>query len=246
MLSCLIVRIFSLCPQTVQLTPRLLGALTALSWVCTLPSKALSVKKQAATYDTHLTTTIGNDAQMPLLSTWHQSPDSRGCHLELALYISQLPINLVVVKPDLPAKQDKHEGKRSVFKLTAARKKIEWGPLISHCYSCYWKCILFTLEQLYKGGSSGLTNMVTTNKASDVNTEDITSKSGKTKYFSLSHTLEPSLRETERGHSLIPIGSNDMNALIGVCLSSGLNLADDEVPTVIHCLCLLLPEVCAY
>ena len=252
--------------QTVQVTPKLLGALTGLSWVCVLPNVASLAKIQAATHNTHLTTTIDCGVQMPL-SMWQQSPDSKG-DFELALLISQLPINLIVMKPDLPAKQDECEGlgsgegklahdeveaeRTSILKLTAARKKTEWGPLISHCYSCYWRCILFTLKQLHsldKDSSCGLTNG-RTERASNANTEAITSENSKGNYLSLSHTPSgPSLwgrcssEQSQRGQPLIPIASNDVNALIEVCLSTGLDLADDEVPTVIHCLCVLLPQV---
>lgn len=223
------------------------------------------MKKQAATHNTHLTTTVDHGVQMPS-STWQQSSDSKG-DFELALLISQLPINLIVVKPDLPAKRDEYEGpgsgegelahseeeaeRTNVLKLTAARKKTEWGPLISHCYSCYWRCILFTLKQLHpldKDSSYGLTNG-RTERVSTANTEAIPSENSKGDYLSLSHTSGPSLwgrcssEQSQRGQPLIPIASNDMNALIEVCLSCGLDLADDEVPAVIHCLCVLFPQV---
>jgi hypothetical protein len=216
---------------------------------------------------------------MPL-STSPQSLDSKKGEFELALLISSLPINLVVAKPDLPVKQDEYEGpgcgegegggeevgrSGSVLKLTAAKKKTEWGPLISHCYSCYWRCILFTLKQLHsREKDSGLLfpngNEKRTEKASGAtNTEAITSERSKgNNYFSPSnspsgpspggrcspeHSKEQS--NGERG-ALIPVASNDMNALIEACLSCGLDLADKEVPTVILCLQLLLPQVSRY
>ena len=215
-------------------------------------------KEQAATNSPLVTVTSAGDTQMPS-STWQQLPNHRGDHFKLAVLISQLPVNLVVVKPDLPAKPDEHEGKYMMggepvyseeegrtFKMTAARKKTEWGPLRSHCYSCYWKCVLFALKQLHGTDKGNSLTSGKTERASDVATDDRTSKG------SCFQTLEPNLSSkqggptmTERGGegSLIPIGSNDMNAVIEVCLSAGLDLADDEVPAVIECLCVLLPKV---
>lgn len=261
-----IMHIFPLCPQTVQITPRLLGALTALSWVCML---APSAKDHPATHDTLATKTADTDAQLSLSACQKlHVTDPKGDNFELAQLISQLPINLVVIKPDMPAKQNEHdgseggeleeeEGRSSIFKLTAARKKIEWGPLISHCYSCYWKCVLFTLKQLHPldKDSCSLTNG-RTNRAYDNSTQDKTSKAS---CSWLPHTLGPNLSGrccdsgsvygsewSQRGQSLIPVGSNDVNAIIEACLSTGLDLADNEVPTVVECLCVLLPEVLLY
>ena len=234
------------------------------------------VKKEATTtttHNTHLTTTtIDHDVQVPLSTSSPQSLDSKEGDYELALLISSLPINLVVVKPDLPVKQDdEYEGMRdgeetgrsSAPKLTAARRKTEWGPLISHCYSCYWRCVLFTLKQIHsrdKDSSCGGLLLAygrrsETGRASNVaNTEAIASESSKgssskgNKYFSPSNSKSESgsgssLLSKGGGQSLIPVASNDAYALIEVCLSSGLDLADNEVPTVVHCLQLLLPQV---
>ena len=263
----------------------------------------LTKNPATTTHSTHLATATNRGVQMSL-STGQQSPESKG-HSDLALLISQLPINLVMVKPDLPVKQDEREGLgggegeemaahgevdvgRS--KLTAAKKKTEWGPLISHCYSCYWRCVLFTLKQLHsldrdsscghltysygdgraqqvpctntdamggessKDSSCGLTYPYgSTERAPCANTDTITSKSSEdSSHCSPSHGSSSLARcssgqpQGQGGQALIPISSNDTNALIEVCLSSGLDLADDEVPTVIQCLCLLLPQVCKY
>ncbi len=236
-------------------------------------------EKQATTcttHCTHLTTTIDQP-----LSTLPQSLDSKRGDYELALLISSLPINLVVVKPDIPVKRDGYEGPgcgdggggggmthgeeeagrsgSGVLKLTAAKKKTEWGPLISHCYSCYWRCILFTLKQLHsrdKDSALLFPNGRRTERASGAaNTEAITSERSKgSNYFSPSNSpsgpspggrCSPEQSKGERGgpSSLIPVASNDMNALIEACLSCGLDLVDKEVPTVILCLQLLLPQV---
>ena len=259
-----------------QVTPQLLGALTSLSWVCTLPSMAPPAKKEATTttttHSTHFTTTtIDHGVQVPLSTSSPQLHvlDSKEGDYELALLISSLPINLVVVKPDSPVKQDEYEGTRdgeetgrsNAPKLTAARKKTEWGPLISHCYSCYWRCVLFTLKQIHsrdKDSSCGGLLLAygrrsETGRVSNIaNTEAITSKSSSSSkgnnYFSPSNSKSESgsgssLLSKGGGQSLIPVASNDLYALIEVCLSSGLDLADKEVPTVVHCLQLLLPQV---
>ena len=235
------------------------------------------VRNQATTtttHSTHLTTTTDHGIQVPSSTSLPQSLDSKEGNFELALLISSLPINLVVVKPDLPIKQDVYEwpgggeetGGSNVPKLTAARKKTEWGPLISHCYSCYWRCVLFTLKQLHSQDKDGSCDGIIlpygrrteTERASNVaNTEAIASESSKgNNYFSPSNSRSGSGSsllgrcspgESKRGgQSLIPVASNDMNALIEVCLSTGLDLADNEVPTVIGCLQLLLPQVGTY
>ena len=237
--------IFPSCPQTVQVTSTFLGAVTALSWVCTLP--VMSSTQMCGASD-NTTITAKHSSHTPLLSNRQlSSPRER---LELAVSISHLPINLVLMKPDLPptggavetikitARNLKGGGdKGKSFNVTAARKKKEWGPLVTYSYSCYWKCVLFALKLLHSVDKDAADAEVSDAFPSE---DGYSSSSNANRLQSISSEDNSTIIETKG--RLLPIGSNDLNALADVCISS-LDVADEEVATIIDCLSVLLPKV---
>lgn len=187
-----------------------------------------------------------------------------GWHGELAASMSQLPLNLVIVRPDSTCAatvvdsvhtQDFRmtDGEREIvydddqvekgrsLKLTAAKRKTEWGPLVTHCYSCYWKCVLFTLKHLHSaigwkknlGGASYCSLATKEARPSHLSSSKVDSNFSEINKSSISDVSE----------AVIPIGDNDMNVVIEACLGS-LDVLDSEVPILIQCLSLLLPKVC--
>ena len=237
--------------QTVQVTPPFLGAVTALSWVCTLPTMMSSVTPPTCNDDIITMATTG-DMQSPLLTQQNLS----GCHgdqFELATSISRLPLNLVVVKPVLPAAEggrsltggvvetDEEEGK-GYFGVTASKRKTEWGPLITHCYTCYWKCVLFSLQRLHPrpissekmGGASLMLS-----QSSDIIDTPFSSPST---LSDPAKNLSGIISSVGAKGPAVPIGSNDMNVIIEVCLGS-LDLLDEGLSSAIDSLTALLPEV---
>lgn len=160
-------------------------------------------------------------------------------------------MKLVIVRPDSPPPTatdvadngrevvcGKFAGEGRSLTLTAARRKTEWGPLITHCHSCYWKCVLFTLEQLHSH-----TVKMDGVSCFPARASDCVSR------LSSADTARPNFPEkinedasVGANEGAVPIGSNDMNVVIEACLGS-LDLLDNEVPTVIQCLSLLLPRV---
>ena len=183
-----------------------------------------------------------------------------GFRYNLALSISQLPLNIVLSKPEscsTPATSsdglmggdlDRGGGEGSAPTLIAAKRKTEWGPLITHCYSCYWKCVLFSLKQLHSPGLvggeeeevGGVSHFLATSL--DRGAQTFHSLSSPTTSGPCWSSAAEQRETAGVSGSLVPIGSNDMNAVIKVCLES-LDLVDSEVPTVVDSIATLLPKV---
>ena len=241
--------------QTVQITPSFLGAVTSLSWVCTLPM--MSSKPDVASSNSSVPIAPNSDDIALNLLSQQKYED----WFDLAVSISQLPLNLSLSKPEslsTPATEKSFAAHQTSFdkggsggndapKLTAAKKKMEWGPLITHCYSCYWKCVLFSLKHLHSYSN----DLVGGEKiGTDAQFRTSYGYDGKDRSFypSTSNTSPDQLSAVEQSgtvatsSSTVPIGSNDMNVVIEVCLSR-LDLLDSEVPTIVDCMALLLPKV---
>ena len=248
-----------------QVTPPFLGAVTALSWVCTLPTTSPTQPS------THNTSSSNASVTTATTSVTHQhlltQQQLSGFHGELAASLSRLPLNLVIVRPDLTtaaATDSAHprdsssmlDGERreivcgdqvdegKSLKMTATKRKTEWGPLVTHCYSCYWKCVLFSLKYLHS--SIGRNRMF-----GEASHYSPATKGVQPTHSHLSSSkMDPNFSEMgssigDMSEAVIPIGNNDMNVVIGECLNN-LDTLDSEVPVVIHCLSLLLPKVCVF
>lgn len=260
--NCLFLKVCS-CMQTVQVTLPFLGAVTALSWVCTLPTTSPTLPSAHDTSGSNASVTTATNVTHQHLLTRQQLS---GFHGELAASLSRLPLNLVIVRPDststATAMDSVHardssstlDGERETvydnrvdeeksLKLTAAKRKTEWGPLITHCYSCYWKCVLFALKHLHSPIDRnrifcGASYYSPTTKGAQPTYYTSCSSSSKT-----DSQVGSSIDDMNK--AVFPIGSNDMNVVIGACLNI-LDMLDSEVPIVIQCLSLLLPKVYTY
>ena len=106
-----------------ELTPALLGAVTALAWVCNLPNVYQRSQEWSLEYCTSVTVEC----------------------------ISKLPANLRIIKPttELLLSPTLHSATISDSGIAQNLSVIDWGPLMSHCFVSHWQCILFTLRQLY-------------------------------------------------------------------------------------------------
>lgn len=40
-----------------------------------------------------------------------------------------------------------NEDSDSISRLTAHSAQVEWGPLLSYCLGCYWKCLLYVMRE---------------------------------------------------------------------------------------------------
>ena len=247
--------------QTVQVTPPFLGAVTALSWVCKLPTTS---PMQPSTHDTSgssaSVTTATSLTHQHLLTQQQLS----GFHGELAVLFSRLPLNLVIVRPDSTyaasatdcvCPRDSNstsDGEREVvcdnrvdegrsLKLTAAKRKTEWGPLVTHCYSCYWKCVLFTLKYLHSpiGQNKIFSGVSQATKGAQLTYSRLSSSKTDSNISEMGSSIG------DMSEAVIPIGSNDTYVIIGACLNN-LDTLDSEAPILIQCLSLLLPKVCIY
>lgn len=207
-----------------------------------------------------------NDDQLSVLS--HQSLPGHSCdgdQFELVRSISQLPMNLAIIRPDSSStvtstadvegrgllskvevvgerKIESDVASRGGIKLTASRRKTEWGPLITHCYSCYWRCVLFAVKRLHVRppfSGKGLGGASCRPHPPPPGSADGNAPS-KSLSSSMAHlTL---INADGASSSLVPIGSNDMNVVIEACLGM-LDLLEEELPSVIDCLSVFLPEV---
>ena len=165
--------------QSVELTPSVLGAVTALAWVAT---------------------TLGDQ----------ESPQLEGAASSLVACISKLPADMKIRKPtdvQPPSLPDSEN-----------QKQIDWGPLISHSFISYWKCILYTLRKLYGDQPTSL------EAEGSVESTKFSSSGGSTAVGML-------------------VGCEDAVALAQVCLDT-LDIAGQSLDIVIECLSLLVPKVC--
>ena len=104
----------------VKLTSAVLGSLTALGWISSFVSSSLYPLTKHSPQIQH----------QLLVST-------------VVTAIESLPLPLHFSKP---SSLDLEERAVAETSLIACRRGIEWGPLVSHCYSSYWKCMLFVLK----------------------------------------------------------------------------------------------------
>lgn len=150
--------------QDVELTPAFLGTVTALSWVCSLFEDEDHPSKEDSQKHPHINTAF------------------------IIEVISKLPANIRVTKPVLSS-QLVQEGPECCDPVEFTNP-IDWGPLVSHCYTSYWRCILFTLKRLHSQKT-----MPSPEGSSDVKSP------------------------CEPGEAVL-VGSKDVTTLVQVCLDS--------------------------
>lgn len=178
--------------EGVDLTPRFLGAVTALAWLC-----SLSIP----------------DLQNPSSDLTHNH-----CNFsQVVRCFSKLPANLNIVK------QEELRGGQRHFSDTSTggenNKQVEWGPLMSHCFLSYWKCILCTLKYLH-GNSPHPFN------------------SGSSSDYPLGAAPHP----TTDCVDTIAVGAMNVLELAQCCLDS-LDVAGQDLAVLIECLSVLVPKV---
>ena len=177
--------------ESVNLTPQFLGAVTALAWLGSLSFPDVQSSSSDVTHD--------------------------HCNFsQVVRCFSKLPANLTIVKQE----QLYHGGQRHSSDTSTSgenQKPIEWGPLMSHCFLSYWKCILCTLKYLH-----------------DNSPHPFSSGSSSSNY-----PLGAAPHPTD---DTVAVGAINVLGLAQCCLDS-LDMAGPDLAVLIECLAVLVPKV---
>ena len=177
--------------ESVNLTPQFLGAVTALAWLGSLSFPDVQSSSSDVTHD--------------------------HCNFsQVVRCFSKLPANLTIVKQD----RLYHGGQRHSSDTSTSgenQKPIEWGPLMSHCFLSYWKCILCTLKYLH-----------------DNSPHPFSSGSSSSNY-----PLGAAPHPTD---DTVAVGAINVLGLAQCCLDS-LDMAGPDLAVLIECLAVLVPKV---
>ena len=124
-------------------------------------------------------------------------------------------------------KQEKLRGSQQLSRDTNTggedNKQVEWGPLMSHCFLSYWKCILCTLKYLHGNISHPFSSTSGSSSSSD---------------YPLGAAPHPT---TDCGDT-IAVGAMNVLELAQCCLDS-VDVAGQDLAVLIECLSVLVPKV---
>ena len=115
-----------------MLSPSFLGAVSALDWVVSLLSHE----------EHHGGNKKREDEEPDRYCSQMFSPEQIK---NLVVPISSLPLLIKIVKPDVVVSSQPNQ-----LPVVAEKKPLDWGPLIAHCYSSYWNCVLFAMRCIHR------------------------------------------------------------------------------------------------
>lgn len=64
-------------------------------------------------------------------------------------HMAQFPVTLVLVKPgesSVAGVGSSLKARTGTPEYTGTPEQMDWGPLVTHCYSVYWKCLSYYLK----------------------------------------------------------------------------------------------------
>ncbi len=148
--------------------------------------------------------------------------DLERCGSYIVACISKLPANLTIIKSAVGDASQQGSSLARDDNTSSTRERFDWSALVTQCFKSYWQCILYTLRKLYPD----------------------------TPVFAVSPRITPTApppacvggASQESAPPAVAVNCSNVAALAQVCLDK-LDIAGEDIATVLECFSLLVPKV---